>query len=500
MGHKKKVVIIGAGLAGMSVGSYLQKNGFQTEIYESGSQCGGLCASWRRGDYLIDGCIHFMAGALPNQTTYQFLDDLIDMKSIDFVYADAHAVVEDEEQNRFHFYSDFDKLESELLRVAPEDKKVITELIKSLRKFAKMKLPVFKPLETMTLIEKMKIGMYFLPHIFGIRKYMKITNHEFSLRFKNKFVRNAFDMAFVKDMPLFYTIMPLVWRHQKDTGYPKGGAIMINTLMENNYYNIGGKINFNSKVKKIITEGDTAKGITLENGDNIYADIVISAADGRSTIYEMLDGKFKDKDIVEKYESGLFQPIDKTLYVSLGVNADFSDQPPKLYFPIEPHIQIDSKTTINHLEITHYCDDPAAAPQGKSLIALMPDANDWEYWHNLRINDKQKYSQEKERVAGAIIDALDKRFGNIRENLEMVDVATPATYIRYTGNWTGGQISWKSTKQTFGKPTNWQIKGLNNFYMTGQWAGTSGGLNNVVMMGNHLAQIICKKEDIRFIS
>ena len=75
-----------------------------------------------------------------------------------------------------------------------------------------------------------------------------------------------------------------------------------------------------------------------------------------------------------------------------------------------------------------------------------------------------------------MIDALEHKFGNVRDNIEMLDVATPATYIRYTNNWTGGQISWKATKKTFGKPTTWSIKGLDNFYMTGQWAGTSGGL------------------------
>jgi phytoene dehydrogenase-like protein len=93
---------------------------------------------------------------------------------------------------------------------------------------------------------------------------------------------------------------------------------------------------------------------------------------------------------------------------------------------------------------------------------------------------------------------LEAKFGNIKDCIEMTDVATPATYIRYTNNWTGGQISWKATKKTFGKPTSWEIKGLKDFYMTGQWAGTSGGLINVVMMGNHLTQIICKKEGVKF--
>lgn len=498
MKERKKAIIIGAGLAGMSAGSYLQMNGFDTEIFESNNHCGGLCTSWKRGDYLIDGCIHFMAGTSPEQSTYQFWNNLIDMSSVEFIYSDTHAVVEDKFQNRLHFYSDINKLENELHKIAPEDKKIINSFIKSLKKFTRIKLPVSKPLETMTFPDKLKAAYHLTPFIPGIRKFMKITNGEFAAKFKNPFLRYAFETAFESYMPLFYTILPLVWRHQKDTGYPKGGAVHINTLIESNYKSLGGRLHYNSRVKKIITENNSAKGIMLENNETFFADFVISAADGRTTIYEMLEGKYKDKNIVERYESDVFQPIDKTLYVSIGVNTDLSDQPSKIYFPVDPPIQVDAKTTLKELEITNYCNDPASAPPGKSLIALMPDARDWEYWFNLRNSDKNKYNEEKTRVAGSIIDALDKRFGNIKANLEMVDVATPATYIRYTGNWTGGQISWKSTKKTFGKPTTWQIKGLNNFYMTGQWAGTSGGLNNVVMMGSHLTQIICKKEGIRF--
>ena len=172
--------------------------------------------------------------------------------------------------------------------------------------------------------------------------------------------------------------------------------------------------------------------------------------------------------------------------------------PRKIHFHVDKPIVVDQMTTMTHLEVTHYCDDPHAAPKGKSLLALMPEAKDWEYWQNLRLNDKPKYVKEKNRVAKAVIEALENKFGNIKDHVEMIDVATPATYIRYTNNWTGGQISWKATRKTFGKPTTWQIKDLIDFYLTGQWAGTSGGLINVVMMGNHLTQIICKNEGIKF--
>jgi phytoene dehydrogenase-like protein len=497
MDKEKKVIIIGAGLAGMSAGYYLQINGFNTEIFEMHSSSGGLCASWKRKDYLIDGCVHFVTGISPEVISYGFWDDLLDMKSMQFVFPETHCVVEDEKRNKINFYSDVDQLEKELLNKAPEDRKQIGILIRGIRMFSKLRLPVFKPYETMTIADKLKVAYSMLPYLYNMFKLVKISNKEFADKFINPALKKAFEMAFVGDSSLFYTIMTLAWRHKKATGYPKGGAIHISSLIEKKYRQAGGNIHFNSNVAKILVNNSTVCGIALENGEQYTGDIVISAADGRSTIYDMLGGKFIDSNIKERYESEVFKTINKTLYVSIGINRDFSNEPHKIYFPCKS-IKMDPMTELDALEVSHYCHDPAAAPKGKSLLTLMPESLDWEYWDNLRKQDKQRYNLEKTRIANEIIEALDKQFGNIKENVDMIDVATPATYIRYTNNWTGGQISWKATRSTFGKPTLWQIQNLSNFYMTGQWAAISGGLDTVVMMGNHLTQIICKHEGVKF--
>ena len=413
-------------------------------------------------------------------------------------FFDSHSVVDDKDGKRIVFYSNIDKLEKEFLSKAPEDKRLIQEFIGLLRKFNQMKLPIQKPFEVMSISDKLKVAYNMLPYLRSMRKYIRISSREFASRFQNPTLRYAFQTAFVGHLPLFYAIMPLVWRNKKDTGYPKGGAALISSMMEASYLKLGGQLHYRSKVDQILTENNAAVGIRLKNGDTHTADIVINAADGRAGIYDLLEGKYKDKNTIERYESGTFETINKTLYVSIGLNRDFSDEPRKVYFHIPKPIYIDKLTTMDHLEVTHYCDDPASAPKGKSLLVLMPEAKDWEYWVDLRDNNKEKYMAEKSRVADAIVEALDQKFGNIKNCVEMIDVATPATYIRYTNNWTGGQISWKATRKTFGKPTTWSIKGLDNFYMTGQWAGTSGGLISVVMMGNHLTQIICKKEGLTF--
>ncbi|HTX79964.1 MAG TPA: NAD(P)-binding protein, partial [Longilinea sp.] len=61
----KKVIIIGAGLAGLSAGIHLQKRGLQTEIFELAAWAGGVCTAWTRKGYRFDGCIHWMVGTQP---------------------------------------------------------------------------------------------------------------------------------------------------------------------------------------------------------------------------------------------------------------------------------------------------------------------------------------------------------------------------------------------------------------------------------------------------
>ena len=51
----------------------------------------------------------------------------------------------------------------------------------------------------------------------------------------------------------------------------------------------------------------------------------------------------------------------------------------------------------------------------------------------------QAYEAEKERVAGTLADQLEMRFPGFKEQIEVVDVATPMTFERYTETWQGFQ-------------------------------------------------------------
>jgi len=79
----------------------------------------------------------------------------------------------------------------------------------------------------------------------------------------------------------------------------------------------------------------------------------------------------------------------------------------------------------------------------------------------------------------------------------MIDVATPATYVRYTNNWNGAPGAWQDYSLSFQKPER-AVAGLQNFFLCGHWVGDDGGLSGSMQSGRDIAQILCKRDGKRF--
>ena len=132
------------------------------------------------------------------------------------------------------------------------------------------------------------------------------------------------------------------------------------------------------------------------------------------------------------------------------------------------------------------------APSGKSVLLALFNSVDYDFWKKLS-EDPEEYKAAKQSLANAVINELEKRFPDIREQIEVVDVATPVTYERYTGNWQGSYMGWANSTENAGKMMNRTLPGLGSLYMAGQWVYMGGGVPGAVMSGRNLIQIICKQ-------
>ena len=143
----KKINIIGSGISGLSAACYLQQNGFKTEIFEKHSIPGGLCTSWEKNGYTVNGCLHYIMGTGPGSSFYKMWTEIIDMDAIPYHHHEIWLEVEiNENKNKygekvFKLYTNIDQLENYLLDLAPEDKKAIKFFTKPMRIMQKFDLP-----------------------------------------------------------------------------------------------------------------------------------------------------------------------------------------------------------------------------------------------------------------------------------------------------------------------------------------------------------------------
>lgn len=493
----KSIAIIGAGIAGLSAGCYARMNGFETHLFELHDKPGGLCTAWQRQGYTFDGCIHWLVGTARGSSFRRIWDELGALQDRPTVEYDQFLRYEGTGGKALILHTNVDRLERHLLELAPEDAGAIHELTGAIRKLTRMEMPVENP----GLLGGLRLAARFLPLLPTLRRFGRITPGDFAQRLRNPFLREAFGNLWseLPEFPLLVMLLPLALMHQRDAGYPIGGSLAFARAIERRYLDLGGQVHYRSRVTKILVEEGRAVGVRLADGTEHRADYVISAADGHATLYEMLEGKYLGERLRAYYEGGL-QPFPPMIQVSLGVARDLSAEPNMAIFPLRRPVTIAGQT---HARIgyKHFCHDRTLAPAGKSVVAVT-FMTDYEYWRALHA-DRQRYEGEKRSIAEAVTGALEERFPGLAAQVEVVDVATPMTYERYTANWRASFEGWLLTTRTMGlvaKGLPKSLPGLANFHMIGQWTSPGGGLPPAAKDGRDVVWRICRREKRPFVT
>ena len=497
----KSVIIIGAGLAGLSAGCYGRMNGYRTQVFEQDTRPGGLCTSWERGVYTIHGNMAFLAGSGPGVAYYRFWRELGVFPEIQIVDCDYMLIIERRDGPTFYFHNDLERLERHMKELAPEEGRLIDELIRGIRVFARYDLPIEKAPELLGLGDKIKLMTSSLPLIWAMRKWGKTPLQDIARRFQSPILREAlqeFAQLFSEDLPAAFFLLSVAWNHRKSFGYPVGGGLKFARAIERRFLELGGEVHYRSRVVKILVKDDRAVGVRLEDGRELPADDVISAADGRSTIFEWLGGKYTDANIRTIYKNwSVSSPV---ILVALGVSRSFPEvswSAAGTVYPLEQPVNIGGKE-FQKLRPMIYNYDPTLAPPGKTLLRLVIPAA-YDHWDALR-GAPDAYRTEKEKIAETVIGLLDKRYPGLAAQVEMRDVATPLTFERYTGNWRAGMMGWQLTSKTLSKSIPKTLPGLGNFHMAGQWVETFAGIPGSALSGRNVIQLLCRRDKKDFVS
>ncbi len=503
----KKVLIIGAGISGLSAACYLQMNGFQVELFEKHSIPGGLCTSWKKGDYTIDGSIHWILGSDKGSGFYKMWSEIIDLKQVSFYNHEVRMELEVKENTNkygskiFRVYTNLEAFQNYLLDLAPEDQKVIRRFIQDIRDLQDFELPpVLDPLPLWpSIVRGIKMSRY-LRFLYILLKQKKETNFSLSRKFKNPFVREAFRLLFDdNEVNMLVFNFPMAAFDRKSAGYPIGGSLAWAQRFADRFEALGGVIHYNTPVKKILTQNNQATGLLVRNDRVHEADIILSAADWNRTVFEYLEGKYVSDTILKLKEKQLLKIYYSVLLVTFGLKKDYKEEVHFSRFPINHILESPCGTKWNRLETHFYHYDPTLAPEGKTVMACSFYTENGKYWIDLRKNDRKKYREEKTKFVDAIIALLEERYPGMKDQIEMVDFATPATVLRYTNNWEGSAQGWLPGENVFAStPIKFTLPGLKNFYYASHWSRPGGGVPVAINMARDVAIRICKDCNVPF--
>jgi phytoene dehydrogenase-like protein len=275
-------------------------------------------------------------------------------------------------------------------------------------------------------------------------------------------------------------MVPIFGYYFKGGHYPVGGSGAFADLLVQAIEQRGGEVHLKSRVERILIEQGRATGVVLGNGDTIRATAVVSNADIKRTFLELVEPDHLPADFRKRIAAA--EPANSAFSVHLGLDFDPD---------IRPATHVDSPRGVGLAMLSKL--DPSAAPAGHStlmLITIVPHATaqDWfppegrEDWKDWR--GSEEYEARKQTLGDEMIAAAETAIPDLRRHIVYRADASPVTYARY---------DWASSGAIYGISRAGRLQGskspLRNLVIAG--AGNAGaGVEAAVISGAEAAEAL----------
>jgi phytoene dehydrogenase-like protein len=508
------VVIIGAGVGGLTAAALLSRFGYSVCVLEKEPHEGGYLAGFRRKDFRFDTALHWLNQCAPGgmaEKVFRILGSdhpkVIPQKRIRRYKGETHDYL---------LTNNPDDLKAELIEKFPEEKDGIERFFKAAKRlgysFANFG-HIFRTEETMNFFEKMSNKMKLLKFALPFIQFVGYEGEKGIKKGLNKYFKNEeIHKIFSGDTELLSCLIPIGWAYFGDyQSPPKGGGQVIPEwlLYVTEYFK--NDAFFKCDVKEILLDGDTATGVAFEHRGEAFkvkSRFVIAACD-IELLYEKLLPKSAVPDkLKNKLRAADLYSSSVTVSIALDCPTEqlgFNEELVHLSSEIIPRDEQCSgdpnKTEISILAPSFR--DTSLAPEGQgTLVLFMPAVmslnNYWqaeidEHGNYVRGDD---YNDLKNSVAEILINRVEEQVApGLREHILFYDVATPVTHWRYTGNKNGTMMGAKPGRANMqNKIAHYQTP-VKNLLLGGHWAELGGGVPIAVKAGTNSALMILKQEN-----
>ncbi len=436
---KYDIVVVGAGIGGITAGALLAKKGLSVLVVEQHYLPGGACTSIKRNDVALDAGAALLFGwADDYRTPHVFVMNELE-EEIDMIPHEAIYRMHFPGDRSVTFWKDWDKYWKELVAAFPGREKQLKGFYDECFKIYDMmtKNPVPYSPDGMPLSQGLKM---LLKNPITTIKLMKIMNESLKEVFEKYItdpeIEGFFDLLIascycteLKETPLMLAAAVIINTHTEGAFYPAGSPQQLPNLIEKGLEKHGGQVLYRQLVDEIILENNKAKGIKLANGTVINADRVVSDA----TIWQLYGKLIKEKHI--KPESmkwaQSFEPTTSAaiFYVTVKKEA-FPEGTSSIEAFISDLTVVDKN---NYFVYIPSIDDPSICPDDMHSVSILCSQGDYD-WPRPWEDDYQseKYVNEKNRMFDEAVKVIEKRFPKFGESVVTCDPASPSTTERFT--------------------------------------------------------------------
>lgn len=489
-------VIIGSGLGGLACAAGFARQGFRSLVLEQHDKPGGYATAFKRpGGFLFDVSLHTTHAAV-RDGIHNLIPGMPEITDVEFVpLPSVYRAIYPQHDIRVPG-RDFTAYLDSLYTKFPAEKDGIKALHEDMAGVAS---DVQKYVAARGKVDMSQFPVEF-PHLMrsaGLTwgEMMDTRIHDPELKAIVSALWVYYGLPPSKLASMYYA-MPTIGGLKEGGYYPKNGRSQtISDAFVKFVEGHGGKVLLNTRVEAILTKDHAAYGVRA-GGQEYKAKVVVSNANAYDTFHKLLEPDDALRDYIgrmDRYTTSL-----STFQIFLGLKNDLVKRnglkdAEIFYYPsydVERAYRAALEADVANSGLAVMAYDtlyPGYSPRGKNTVTLLA-LQGFDPWKRFEkdyfAGSKKAYNAEKERIANLLIRQADRTIlPGLAKSIEVKEIGTPLTNVRYTGNHRGAIYGWDQTLDNSGMRRQPHRTPIKNLYLAGAWTQPGGGYGAVIASG-----------------